>query len=254
MTRHNDPESNEINSLLAAIRSLPKVNAARDFELRLERRIREHEQLLESQVVGTLHSRRRPAFAYSVMAVCLLCGLIYLLALPEFGSLREHHIARVPVAIQQAPPASTSRPTIQAEPQRSVTLRDLMDQRKTREKIVDRSRVQPQVGQISTQQGQRPAAPSNSQQFRIPDTGIAATRPTIDQSTTTTGILELGDTSSALHGKARSIRPRVSEGPGVGVIGTAISSSLSDSAKTDSLKKIKKQLLSPKGINKKPPE
>ena len=221
------------------LREMPRINAGGDFEIRLRRRL-----ALPPRFEGILD--RIPAFVYSSAAVALSCILIVFL-MTTSGTPPQQNIKQA-VSSQATPSEQVQTVPSPGQPpaaRRQVEIAQprLNEARKT--DIVPR--------QMSSAPNPVPKAVVVPTEAPVTDAS-RTTAPEIDQQKTTTGTLELRvpDSLRSTGQKSRIQAPKVRDIYGVGTLGKSVSSPLTDSLKVDSLKRLRKQLLKPKAIERTP--
>ncbi len=234
--------SQDTDDLKERLHELPRVKASGDFETRLRRRL-----AASAHPAGALD--RIPAFVYSSAAVALSCVLIVFLMTmketPPQEQAKQGSPSQTP-AVEEAPAVPS-----QIQP---PAARQQMETAEPRPSESRRLGVAPR--QAATPEKQVTAAPAPSAvTAEAPVTDASrATELEIDQQKTTTGTLELKlpDSLKSTGQKSRMQAPKVRDVYGVGTLGKSISSPLTDSLKVDSLKRLRKQLLKPKAIERNP--
>ncbi len=257
MTQENDRS----HLLRKVLHELPRIKTGDGFEVRLRRRINQSLETASPRPLGN------PSLAYSSIAVALIFVLFYYL----FTESHINPVIRPPEKIEKV----TRQTQIRSGEQATLNPAGTASGNETREpplaptlKRVPAVPVAPEARSHSLPTGnpeynnqlagssptQNSTGTSAAESQNAPPKSVSEGL-TIDQNSTTTGILELKryDTSSHNGPNKLPFTPRVRDALGVGVLGQGISSSLADSLRLDSLKKLKKQFV-PKAMEKRPKE
>jgi hypothetical protein len=256
---NNIQDDDKMNTLRSLLRSLPKLRASENFEARLRQRIAHSDELQGDSDRHRIPLRAIPSFAYSSIAICMMFVLTYYL-------ITENGIGPVvqpPVAMDhQTQMQPLNRKTQSSQDNRTTGAGEEKIYAHGKSTAIKNATVEVPTTEKNTwardvEAGQSPQSVFSSASggsTTLSETTTSESGLVIDQKKTTIGILELGrnDTTNRDGSKSRPFVPHVKDALGVGVVGHGISSSLSDSLKIDSLKRIKKQLFIPKAIEKKP--
>ena len=247
----NPPEKKD-HPVRDVLRSLPRLHARDGFELRLQKRI----------AAGTADSAPDrmeeapfptglPRFVYSAAAVAASVVLISSFLLvqlfspisrtpgvtgtstrvsPDGSAGKQNPV--IPAVTGTEPPAAAGRDNLHLPGRSQAGLRP--STRSTGDKKLTPV-AESAVGITATRES-NPQPAETSRQILL-----------MNKQQSVTGTLELqrSDSAGRPNDRSRKIVPRVRDEFGVGVAGTAISSPLLDSSKSDSLRRLKKQMLQP---------
>ena len=263
MTQEND-KSHPLRKIL---HDLPRLKTSDGFEMRLRRRIEQSSTRPQS----LWDMPPRPFFIPSITYSSIAVGLVFVMLYYFFTLSNLNPVLPVSSRPDQSVRVSGGNSTEEGRGVNSIVLPE--NPKHPGQVKSEIKKVSP--GQTTASEGKSVApARKSSDNERLAGSSLpqeSAASPgnpsppsgtgrvseglSIDQKNTTTGILELKrmDTSTHSGSKNRPFTPRVKDAYGVGVLGQGVSSSLSDSMKLDSLKKLKKQFV-PKALEKRPKE
>jgi hypothetical protein len=248
------------------LRSLPPIQAKTGFELRLQRRLDESASTDAAFSPEEGSDFAIPQIAFSAIAI-LLFGLLFSFVLivpgltPTAPVVSEKENVSTPVEASLPPGARPSQGL--SVPQNVISAgNNIVSDEKAKSvnlRTKQKSKSVPAYAAPDYSQNRSvfdSAAGNSINPDRVQSAPLETSRRALmmNQQQSVTGTLELrrGDSSADGAGKNRRLAPRVKDEFGVGVVGTAISSALHDSTKSDSLKRLKKQLLLPTTTPRKP--
>ena len=262
------------------LQSLSKMKATPDFEQRLRRAITGRDIKGISQNSQPLWEKFNSVWAYSILSV-VVCGVLALYMYVRTGVEPMPTALDVPTGSRSTQKNAPSPPT---DDQPSLNqAQTISSSKKNKNSDSARSGVVKKDGEIETQNETYSTVTTSSRTAALPQQSVQVNtmssaqppeqtlveskgentassshvtrRMAIDPSKSTTGTLELKierDAPTLSPDDKRFIQPRIKDMIGAGITNTPITSSLSDTAKTDSLKKLQKQILQTKSKSKKP--
>jgi len=284
MNKHMQPNGEDSHPIRKVLKSLHRVQTSAGFEQRLLRRIGDQQEGHARSERGFSMLRPIPSFAYSIFAVVIVGVLAYSVFVrtgisptspnPNVPVLRETGPNQsvpsseiVPPALSKQPSPSASQPEKELKPERATLEKQILTHEgrtgekrdfRTTEEAGDQS-VQVQdprmTSEVQLNNPEESAATKTEHNAALPVPAVAQRHMVFDKTKSTTGTLELKsgtDTGTVPTDGRRIVDPRIKDALGVGIMNTPVTSLISDSAKTDSLKKLQKQILQTKTKGKKP--